>query len=239
MREDLKKYYEHLEKARLENDFIGMLAVLTIITKYTLYKTDFVFQCLYMLIKKGYYKEVEELLNHFIVLNRNQFQISLLRNAIANQENFESLEEEKKNVYYQAILEGHIYYKESDLCTAYDIYSWGYYMTNQPIFLYYIGKMLFKNRNFKDARIYFEEYLKNGDQKVSKACLYMFAILKKKHQYSLAKKYQNYATIANKIYNNEFEMSEIYIKGSDEDILKIKLQNKHLYDTQNTQKKLF
>lgn len=229
MEKRLDEYYKKLEKAFFEQNFEEIVNNLKYITKCPLRNSDFVFQCIYLAIKNNYHKEIDAMLKNMFVGKKDKIKFSVLENAIKNQENFLELSDEEKNVYYTAILWGRFYYDKKDLYTAYDIYSWAYYLTNQPIFLYYIGKMLFKKGKYKDAEEYLKNYIKVGDRKLSKAYLYLAAIEKIRYNYKAAKNYSIYIEETDRVYSEFFEIEEIYDKKSEEnDIEKIKVQNEFL-----------
>lgn len=227
---NLNDYYDKLGIAYEENNYQEMLDNLAIITRCSLKKIDFVYKCLYKLIKNNFHSEVKLLLDKLFVFKKDKIKFDILQNAIKNQENYQSLTTEQQGVYRTAISYGHYYYETRDLLMAYNIYEWGYYITEQPIFLYYIGKMLFKNKNYQEAEIYLRKYVKVGDSKLSKAYLYILALEKIKRRYNEAKRYTVYVSEANKLYGEDFEIEEIYTKDDIDniDILKLKLQNRDL-----------
>lgn len=226
---NLNDCYDKLEIAYEEKNCQEILDILEVVIKYSLKKSNLVYKCLYKLIKNNFHSEVKLLLDKMFVFKKDKIKFDILQKAIKNQENYQSLTIEQQSVYHTAISYGHYYYEIGDLIMAYDIYEWGYYITEQPIFLYYIGKMLFKNRNYQEAETYLKEYVKLGDRKLSKAYLYIAAIEKIKSKYKEAKRYTIYISEANKLYGEEFEIEEIYSKDDkDIDILKLKLQNMDL-----------
>lgn len=224
----INSLYKKLEVAYREQNYNEMIDILKFLAKLPFRRNDFIFQCLYIIIKNNYCIEVRQIVDEMIIFKKDKLKVDLLWKAIKNQEKYFLLTDEQKEVYHNAISYGRFYYKMQDLFTAYDIYSWGYYITEQPIFLYYIGKMLYKNKNYYEAEKCLKEYVKVGDSKVDKAYLYLYAIKKRNHQFFNANQCSIHCLEVNKVYGKDYELEEIYFEDEDTDILKIRLQNKEL-----------
>ena len=224
------KYYKRLEEAYNNGNCKEIIECLEVITKKVYKREDLVFKSIYMIIQNGYYEEARVFLNQRIVLKKNEFKINLLKKSIVNEENFSYLNDDEKEVFYSAIELGGKSYRNFDVFTAYDYYLWGLYYTSQPIFLYYIGKMLYKNKKFDEAEKLLLEYVEVGSSKISKAYLYLSCIAKKRHNFLLAEKYSNLCNMADEVYGEEFELLEYYNYDDNEDIdiLKLKIQNQDL-----------
>ena len=104
-----------------------------------------------------------------------QPQILYLKNKINEEKAYQELGIEQKEAYTKAITKGREYYHANNLSTAYNYYTYGKYITNHPIFDYYIGKILFKSQKQDEAYKYFKIYIKNGGEKYLKALLYLAA----------------------------------------------------------------
>ena len=102
-----------------------------------------------------------------------QPQIRYLKNKINEERAYQELGKEQKEVYVKAITKGREQYHNNNLSTAYDYYTYGKYITNHPIFDYYIGKILYKNKNKDEAYKCFKNYIENGGEKYLKALLYL------------------------------------------------------------------
>lgn len=105
-----------------------------------------------------------------------QPQIRYLKNKINEERAYQELGKEQKEVYAKAITKGREQYHDNNLSTAYDYYTYGKYITNHPIFDYYIGKILYKNKNKDEAYKCFKNYIENGGEKYLKALLYLVVI---------------------------------------------------------------
>lgn len=231
VKENLSEYYKKLEQAKNENNCEEIIKNLKVTSKYSLKRIELIFQSINIIVKNGYCEEAKEIVEQMSKFILNKFILELLQNNIANQEKYLKLDEEQKNVYHKSISLGHSYYEMQDYITAYDIYSWGYYITNDPIFLYYIGKMLYKIDNYEEAEKYFKEYLKNGSTKAAKAYIYLSAIEKrkpnKKKKVSLIKTYNDYSGKVSNLFGEDFELLQIYDKEQD-DVVKLKLLNNEI-----------
>ena len=231
-REEIKKQtldvaYKNLETAYNEKNYFSMLSCLNIILKYTLQKRDFVFHCLYVLAKNDYHKEVKKLLPMIKLIRKNeQPYLQIIENTIANREIFLAFTKEQKEAYNTAIEKARRCYQIQNLTDAYEIYKEGYEKTHHPIFLYYLGKIMYKKDNFNEAMNYLFEYIKLGDEKVSKAYLFLIAMYCKKWDYKTAQKYVYMYDIAGKLFLNSIEITGVYDKDDEEiDVLKLKIQN--------------
>jgi len=229
-KENLPEYYKKLEQAKIEKNSEEIINNLKVITKYPLKRIELIFQSINLITKNDYCKEAKEFTIQIKKFVTNDFITDLLEKDIINQENYMKLNDEQKEAYNDAIEYGHSYYEQGDYENAYDIYLAGYYKTNQNIFLYYIGKMLYKTGNYDEAEKYFKEYLKDGSSKVSKAYVYLSAIEKRKpfnkKKLSLIKVYNDYSRKADNLFGEEFELLQIYDK--DDDVVKLKLLNNEL-----------
>lgn len=218
--------YEKLQQAITDENYEEAVVIIKLLLRKQIKNEKLVYNALYILIKNGYYEELEDYIDK-IIFKKDQKDIKkLLKNAIVNQRNFDALSTEQQNVYNKAIEYGHEYYSKGDIFTAYDIYNWGYYITKQPIFIYYIGKMLFKNGNYKGARKCFEEYITVGSDKLAKAFLYLANL----DNLLKPRKSIKYSDRLNKldimVYNSNF-VSEFYDRNDEEvDAVKFAVQKR-------------
>lgn len=230
----LDDYYKKLEIAYQAEDCEVLQSMLKVVCAYPLKKRDLIFQSIYILLKNNYCEDAKRFLNQIVIFKQNEFEAKILWNEIANQEKYNALNDYQKEVYQNAVTLGHSYYRNFDVFTAFDIYSWGYYVTNQDIFLYYMGKMFYKNGNYIEAKKYLTQYIKTGSSLLAKAYLYLghceFKCLNpKKDSFLLAKNYMYKSQAVDKLFGEEFETIEIASRTLGEDFLKLQLQNKELF----------
>lgn len=210
----IERENEKLKKACKQENCSKMIRIMKFLFRYSCPDHTLIFSCLYVLIKNNYLLEASQFLKQMKIYKEDKDAVSLLKKAFQNQEKYQSLTDEQKEVYEDAVFYGHSYYELEEYETAYDIYEWAYYLTEQPVFIYYIGKMLYKHKNYQDAESYFLDYLKKGDSKVSKAYLYLCLIEKKRRNFELSKQYALLANAADKLYNSDynFEIEDVAIK---------------------------
>lgn len=206
-KELLESAYHMLEVSYKNQNFLLMYGYLSIICNYNLEKRDFVFHCLYLLAKHNYHEEAKYLLSNInLVLRKERKYIEIIKNAIRNQETYCALTEEQKKEYEKAIYYGSLTYQNQDYDIAYAYFIRGFEVTNHPIFKYYIGKVLYKKKEFLAARNYFLQYIEKGEEKGAKAYLYLASIAfeetGKSHE---AYKYKKEFEVFNKFLFNNFE----------------------------------
>lgn len=132
-------------------------------------------------------------------------QILYLKNKINEEKAYQELGKEQKEVYAKAIQKGREYYQANNLPTAYDYYTYGKYITNHPIFDYYIGKILYKNKNQEEASKYFKIYIENGGKKYLETLLYLAAIEVSNKKIKSAKKIRDLQQLIINTFNIDFE----------------------------------
>jgi len=207
-----------------------MIEILMNMPKYILTNDGLIYNSIYVLIKNNYLQESQAILEKIIKSKSNKLFINTLQNAINNQLEYNKLSEEQKVSYQTAIEYGHIYYQEENIEQAYDLYTYGLYVTGNNIFLYYIGKMLYKAGNYKEAEIYLKEYIKEEIDKLAKAYLYLGWISIYKWDYKKAKYYSNKSDELNKLYGTNFISSIYDINNPETDPTKLNLQKaKRMY----------
>ena len=115
------------------------------------------------------------------------------------------------NRKYNYDMEAKLLYRKEKLEEAYDYYLAGLYVTQHNIFNYYLGKMCYKNSHIDEAYEYFEEYIKNGGEKLSKALLYLNRIYKIKKIKDKPQVFSERITELTRFFDNEFEFKNIPI----------------------------
>ena len=93
-------------------------------------------------------------------------EVAYLKNYIREKELEENLPEQKKDAYNKALAEGinNLHYEDYE--TAYDYFLYGKYVTNHPIFDYYIGYCLFKTYHDEEAYQILSNYKEQGGEKL-------------------------------------------------------------------------
>lgn len=221
---NLSNLYHSLELAINHKDYDVALNYLTTILKYNIKNYNLIYYSLYTLIKNGYCNECTSLIEKINFNKRDSDIEKFFRNTINNEKKLNDLNNDSMEVYNKAIYIGHNYYVSGYLFDAYDVYMWGYYLTKMPVFIYYMAKMLYKNRNYEEAKEYFMEYILVGSEKLSKAYLYL-TCLNSKNKNGI-----KYASLMNKlsfVCHNDFTIDYIYDrKESGIDIHKMKVQKR-------------
>lgn len=229
-KQSLDNAYKMLEKAYDEKDYPKMLSSLELICKHPLRKRTLVFHSLYLLANQNYKEQVTRILSSFqLVFKEEEKYIEVIQNTMKNQEAYNNLAKEQYILYLQAMHYGRMECQIGNIKNAYEIFKLAYDETHLPIFLYYTGKMLYKMQNYKEAEKYLLEYVKCGDNKISKAYLYLSGIAYKENNQKKFIQYANLKNSINKLYLKEYRIQVDYYQGED-DILKFKMQRKEMHD---------
>lgn len=227
-KQSLDDAYKTLEKAYDEKDYPKMLSSLELICKHPLRKRTLVFHSLYLLANQNYKEQVTCILSSFqLVFKEEEKYIKIIQNTMKNQEAYNNLAKEQYILYWQAMHYGRMECQIGNMKNAYEIFKLAYDETQMPIFLYYTGKMLYKMQNYKEAEKYLLEYVKCGDNKISKAYLYLSSIAYKKHNRKKSVQYANIGNAIGKLYLEDF-IIEADCFSDEDDILKLKMQNKKM-----------
>lgn len=231
-KQQLDEAYKTLESAYKKSDFLLMTTSLDVICRFVLKKRDFVFQCMYVLVQNGYYKEVQNMIKNIqLFLKSEEIYVQTLNKAIQNQYQAAKFTIEEQEEYSSAIYYGRINYQTKNYLAAYENYKKGFEKTKHPIFLYYLGKILYKQGEYHKAKEYLVEYINVGDEKLEKAYLYLGGIEYKSGNYNLAQRYLNFSNRINKLRISDFVIDEFEIlkneipEKEDIDVLKRKRQN--------------
>lgn len=229
-KQSLDNAYQMLEKAYDKKDYPKMLSTLELICKHPLRKRTLVFHSLYLLANQNYKEQVTRILSSFqLVFKEEEKYIQIIQNTMKNQEAYNNLTKEQYILYLQTMHYGRMECQIGNIKNAYEIFKLAYDETQMPIFLYYTGKMLYKMQNYKEAEKYLLEYVKCGDNKISKAYLYLSGIAYKENNQKKFIQYANLKNSINKLYLKEYRIQVDYYQGED-DILKLKMQNKEMYE---------
>lgn len=224
---NIDNVYENLKLAIESKDFKKTILILYYIPKINIKNEKLIYNSIYILIKNNYLEEAKEILDMFIKGNKNKIFINTLYKVINNQIELNNLSERELESYKIAIEKGHQYYQDGNLEYAYYTYKFGEYTTGNSIFLYYIGKILFKLKRYNEALDYLNQYVKIGTDKLNKAYLYLATIYRNKRNYKKAIYYGDCVEKLDKIFATNYEM---YYIGDNEDpevdLLKMNLQNK-------------
>ena len=93
-------------------------------------------------------------------------EVAYLKNCIREKELEENLPEERKEAYNKALAEGIKCLHYDDYETAYDYFLYGKYVTNHPVFDYYIGYCFFKTYHDEEAYQILSNYKEQGGEKL-------------------------------------------------------------------------
>ncbi len=135
--------------------------------------------------------DAKDILKSVILDNKNDFylmEIEYISNMIKEEEMYRELYSTQKKQYDCLKALGRSFYELNDYERAYYQYERAKKETNHPIFDYYLGKMLYKQRKYLEALPYFQEYLSHGGKKMPNCLLYMIKIHKKQKEYKKANK---------------------------------------------------
>jgi hypothetical protein len=181
-----------------------------------------VVQAIAALINNNYLDEANNLIERLYFQNKYKQVKKVLLNMIEEEKVLNSYTQEKLNIYNSAITLGRKYYNTNDTYSAYDAYLWGYYVTHNYIFLYYIGKMFYKNGLYDDLVKYIT---KSPASKASKAYLYLGHIQRKNHRFIDAYQYMDSANILSIITDPSFYSDNEYDpRNKDKDSCKFFMQ---------------
>ncbi len=169
------------------------------------------------------------IINSFPISNYKR-QLNCLKNMIIERKKYLELSELEQQRYnflkasgrrlyrncnlnrkYNYDMEAKLLYRKEKLEEAYDYYLAGLYVTQHNIFNYYLGKMCYKNSHIDEACEYFEEYIKNGGEKLSKALLYLNRIYKIKKIKNKSQLFSERITELTRFFDNKFEFKNIPI----------------------------
>ncbi len=201
-----------------------------LVSNYPLIKRDLFFACLYLLIQNGYVEEAEEILGKVKLIKKDEQTIlQVVRNAIRNKTSYGNMSMQKKEDYEYALHYGKMYLQNMDFTNAYVWFEKGFDRTKQPVFLYYLGKTLYKMKKYKRAKPYFLQYVQMGDEKLSKTYLYLREIEYYAKNFKKMFIYADELRIVNKLYEEDFTIIERYngkdLENEDIDIRKLREQN--------------
>lgn len=133
----------------------------------------------------------KKILQSIILDNKNDFyllEINYISNIIREEELYQELTLVQKEHYNCLVAVGKDYSESGDYETAFSHYMLAKERTNHPVFDYYLGKMLYKQRKYPEALSYFQEYFSHGGEKLPNCLLYMKMIYQKQKKYKKANK---------------------------------------------------
>lgn len=134
--------------------------------------------------------------------NCYQDMIKYLRGIIEEQKSFLQLSDEKQKDFVVKELAAKKLYKEKQYESCLEVYLALKSEFNLPICDYYVGKIMYKMRDFEAAKNYFLSYLEQGGVKTEKAYLYLSKIEKNNDN---SKRYINMMNRINQIFLRDFE----------------------------------
>lgn len=150
--------------------------------------------------------EIEKAVKIYNELNNvNQYQANLLKRMIDENS---CLNEEKVK---QAISQAHK--SKNDYVKSLQIYLKNYRETKNIILEYYIGKMYYKLKDYKNAIFYLSKYELNGYSRLNKTYLYLYYSLIRIHgNNNLIRQYKQKLTTLNEFLEINFEIDFTYDK---------------------------
>lgn len=208
LQDEIKKRYIQLGAAVYNHDVDKILELLNFLKNYFIQDEQTVVKALFILVSNNYLDDAVDVIEAFTFSKGSKEKLKILKRIINEKLFITTLSDEQVSVYDEAIKRGHDLYQSGDNVGAYDVYSWGSYVTAAPIFLYYIGKMLYKMNRFREARDYLLEYIEVGGLKIDKACLYLAKIYEKYGKKKEAVKYANRVNLYNMILGTDFPVFE-------------------------------
>ena len=226
-----KNKYSNLKKHIKEKNCEGILEQLKHVENDSFKDNLIITKGMYVLIENNYLEAVMDLLNDVNFGKLNKQELKLLNIAIKEKELINNLNEQELYTYETAINEGRKAYKNDDLNTAFDIYLWGLFSTNAPIFYYYCGKILYKSKKFEEAKKYFLHYIDSGVTKSDKAYLYLSKIYEKTNNSKLSIYYCEMVSKINSLFDKEYEYyCNDLTDNSEYDKLKMNVQRNTIID---------
>ena len=188
----------------LLNEKMPVQKIIDIINLYKIPKEK-----LYIILDKivdNNYNDFYKIIDNINVENEI-YEISFLKNKAFEYETYNNYDSKTKKKYEEYIDEASKYYKEKDYDKALDIYLEAYNRLNNITFLYYIGKIYFKCKNYYLCSEYLNKYIdEKGALKLEKALLYLY-----NSDYRLGKKDKAIKNIKklkriNKSFNKNFKI---------------------------------
>lgn len=188
----LSNYYMEVLKLAIANhDGEKVINTVNVIIKNPYIEESVIYNVLYTLIKNNYYHIVASLLDSITITDQNKDMVTALKNAIVNQEFYLNMSDDMRSDYQETIALGKQYFRDGEYDKSLESYAQGRKMTKGNIFDYYLGKIMFHLGRFDEAEHYFNNYIKNGSDKLSKTYRYLAVIAEKKHDSELSAKYLN------------------------------------------------
>lgn len=188
----------------LLNEKMPVQKIIDIINLYKIPKEK-----LYIILDKivdNNYNDFYKIIDNINIENKI-YEISFLKNKAFEYETYNNYDSKTKKKYEEYIDEASKYYKEKDYDKALDIYLEAYNRLNNITFLYYIGKIYFKCKNYYLCSEYLNKYIdEKGALKLEKALLYLY-----NSDYRLGKKDKAIKNIKklkriNKSFNRNFKI---------------------------------
>lgn len=136
---------------------------------------------------------------------RFRLEIKMLSNIIKEKEEYENLSEDNKKLFNMVMDIAKTEYKKKNYSLAYNYYSVGKNITDNNIFNYYMGKVLYKEHKNKEAFEYLETYRLNGGIKLNKCLIYLANIYYKRRNHKKMKKCQKQIIDINKNFKIPFK----------------------------------
>lgn len=179
------------------------------------------------LIDNDYIEDARELVSSLYLRKSKRIIVKILKNKIKDKKSINDYDEDVYKIYFEARKLGHEYYVNGDIESAYYTYEWGYYVTENPVFLYYMGKMIYKTLNYKLAEEYFNKYIRHCGEKASKAYLYLGCIANYYHRGNEALAYIETSNEISDTENSGYRIDHFNIQ-QDETIDPVEMYNQYI-----------
>ena len=225
IKDNISNKYKELREAVNKKDAGTVFKILNEIKLLPVKDNKLVLQGLYLLVENNFIIETTDLIEVLIFSRGYKEQLKVIRKYISEVIYLSSLGDEEMEVYDDAIELGGAYYRSNDLVQALDAYTWGLYVTNAPIFYYYIGKILYKQCRFGEANSYLKKYIELGGSKLDKAYLYLSKIAEKYGKKKKSVSYSRYVEYCNDVMNKEFDFVSPFDDTVEVDEDKMRMQN--------------
>lgn len=226
IKDNIDALYRDLKVAVDNKDTISIYKLLSDLKLFSVKNSKLIVQSIYILIENNFLVESTRFIEEFRFNKGFKEQIKVLRKRINEELFLLNLSDEEFEVYEDAIELGRYYYRTGDLVQAMDAYTWGLYVTEAPIFNYYIGKIFYKQNRLKEAREYLLKYVEVGGSKLDKAYLYLSKVYEKYGNKKMSVHYSRYVDYCNDVMNKTFDFVSPFDSTQDVDSEKVRMQRR-------------
>ncbi len=207
MTQDLDYVYELLKEAYQKKDAEQIKNYLMLVCKYPLKNRKLIFQCVYVLVNQYYMQDATTILKKMkLLLKEEQVWMRWIEVQMSATKKYRGLDENTRIQIQKQLEKGKKAYQNHETEKALSLFQEGYLAYLDPIFLYYIGKMYYKQKKYEEAEPYLLQYLNEGVEKGAKACLYLVGIAKRKQDFTMMQTYYDLCKNYNQFLDEEVEI---------------------------------